>query len=283
VVNWFIFFMLDPHAMHIYTDGSCFENPGGRSGCAARAEFPDHLGRDEELLFSLGYVSSTNNRMELLACIHSLRWICESGSWSGVARVQIVTDSLYVKNGVIYAREWKKDGGSNRHGEPMENWDLWKDLRRVQTQARIRVDFVWMHDKDSPILRRVHHDAKAAAKRGGTNIDSGYEPGWVTRSKVKGSATRFCATGQSAMVRPYRKKKMKNGEWKIRFDVITEDGRGYAGSCYAYASTQLTLAELHSQNGYRVRFNDNPKHPQIVELLEKVELPDAKKPKDVTR
>jgi ribonuclease HI len=274
--------MLDPHAVHIYTDGSCFENPGGSSGCAARAEFPDHLGREEELLFNLGYVASTNNRMELFACIHTLRWVCESSPWRDVARVQIVTDSLYVKNGVIYAREWKKEGGSNRHGEPMENWDLWKELLRLLGQARIRVDIGWMRDKDSPVLRRVHHDAKAAAKLGGSNIDSGYEPGWITRSMVKVSAARYCAAGQSAMVRPYRKKRMKNGEWKIRFDVINEDGLNYAGSYYAYASPQLTLAELHSQNGYRVRFNDDPKHPQIVELLEKVELPNTKKPKDIT-
>jgi ribonuclease HI len=265
--------MLDPHAIHIFTDGSCFENPGGSSGCASRAEFPDHLAREEEQLFTLGYVGSTNNRMELLACIHALRWVCESWPWRDVARVQIVTDSLYVKNGVIYAREWKKDGGSNRHGEPMENWDLWKELLRVQSQTRIRVDFVWMRDKDSPVLRRVHHDAKAAAKRGGTNIDRGFEPGWITRSKVKDSATRFCAAGQSEIVRPYRKKRMKNGEWKIRFDVVSEDGLRYICSCYAYASPQLALAELHSQHGYRVRFNNNSKHPQILELLEKVELP----------
>jgi ribonuclease HI len=265
--------MLDPHAIHIYTDGSCFRNPGGPSGCAARAEFPENLGREEELIFSLGYVASTNNRMELIACIHSVRWLRESGPWPGVTRVQIVTDSMYVKNGAIYSREWRKDGGSNRHGEPMENWDLWKEFLRIQTQARIRVDFIWMHDKESPILLRVHQDAKATAKRGGTNIDSGYTPGWITRSKIKGSATRFRASGQSAMVRPYRKRKMKNGEWKIRFDVISEDGHRYVESCYAYASPALTLAELHSQNGYRVRFNDNPKHPQIVALLEKVELP----------
>jgi len=265
--------MLDPHAIHIYTDGSCFRNPGGPSGCAARAEFPEHLCREEELLFVLGYVASTNNRMELLACIHSIRWVCESGPWPNVARVQIISDSMYVKNGATSARGWKQHGGENRHGEPMENWDLWKEFLRVQAQARIRVDLVWMHDKSSPILLRVHHDAKAAAKRGGTNIDSGYEPGWITRSMVKGAATRYDAAGQVAMVRPYRKKKMKNGQWKIRFDVISEDGQGYAESCYAYASPGLTLAELHSQSGYRVRFNDNPKHPQIVELLEKVEIP----------
>jgi ribonuclease HI len=264
---------LDPHAIHIYTDGSCFRNPGGPSGCAARAEFPDRLARQEELIFSFGYVASTNNRMELLACIHSIRWFDESGPWPSVARVQIVTDSMYVKNGALYARDWKKDGGSNRYGEPMENWDLWKDLLRSQTQVRTRVDFVWMHDKDSPVLRRVHQDAKAAAKRGGTHIDGGYQPGWITRSKVAGAASRFQATGQIAMIRPYRKKRMKNGEWKIRFDVLSEDGTGYVESCYAYASPELTLGELHSQNGYRVRFNDNPKHPQIVKLLERIELP----------
>jgi ribonuclease HI len=267
--------MLDPHAIHIYTDGSCFRNPGGPSGCAARVEYPEGLGRDEELIFELGYVASTNNRMELLACIHSVRWVCESTRWPDVARIQIVTDSMYVKNGAISAREWKKDGGNNRHGEPMENWDLWKELLRTQSQARIRVDFVWMHDKESPVLSRVHRDAKAAAKRGGTNIDSGYKPGWITRSMVKGPASRFRAIGQSAMVRPYRKKKMNNGEWKIRFDVISGDGGSYVESCYAYAPLELTLGELHSQNGYRVRFNNDLKHPQIIELLEKVELPNG--------
>jgi len=75
---------------------------------------------------------------------------------------------------------------------------------------------------------------------------------------VKGAATLFRAAGQTIMIRPYRKKKMKNTEWKIRFDVISEDGQDYVESCYAYASTGLTLGELHSQNGYRVRFNDNP-------------------------
>lgn len=269
--------ILDPHAIHIFTDGSAFRNPGGSCGCAGRVEYPDHLQREEDLIFDLGYIASTNNRMELLACIHAVRWVCEnSPSWPTVARIQIITDSKYVKDGVTYSQEWRKNGWNNRHGEPMENSDLWKELHRLQTRARIRVDFVWMHDKESPILLRVHHDAKAAAKRGGTYIDTGFNPGWVTRSMVKGSATRFQAAGQSAMVRPYRKKRMKNGEWKIRFDVISEDGQSYVQSCYAYAVSELALGELHSQNGYRVRFDDNPKHPQILQMIEKVETPKRK-------
>ena len=265
--------MLDPHALHIYTDGSCFRNPGGPSGCATRADFPDHLNREEELLFADGYVASTNNRMELLAVVHSLEWVCERRPWPNVMRVQIITDSMYVKKHVNSAREWAQHGGENRHGQPMENWDLWKELLRAQNQTRIHITFTWMSDKESPVLRRVHLNAREAARRGGPNIDSGYKPGWITRSMVKGAATLFPAAGQTIMIRPYRKKRMKNTEWKIRFDVISEDGQDYIESCYAYASPELTLGELHSQNGYRVRFNDNAKHPKIAELLENIVLP----------
>ena len=232
--------MLDPHALHIYTDGSCFENPGGSSGCAARAEFPDHVGREEELLFSLGYVASTNNRMEVLACIHSLRWVCESSPWRDVARIQIVTDSLYVKNGVIYARQWKKEGGSNRYGEPMENWDLWKELSarsepspnssglRAGCATKIHSSFAECTMMPKPRRSAAVPTSTAATSPAGSLVRwSRYRPG------------RYCAAGQLAMVRPYRKKRMKNGEWKIRFDVISEDGRSYAGSYYAYASSQL--------------------------------------------
>ncbi len=35
--------LLDPRAVHIYTDGSCYGNPGGTGGAAAYVEYPDHL------------------------------------------------------------------------------------------------------------------------------------------------------------------------------------------------------------------------------------------------
>jgi hypothetical protein len=72
--------------------------------------------------------------------------------------------------------------------------------------------------------------------------------------------------------RAYRKRLMKNGFLKIRFDLISDDGLEYQESCYAHASPELTL-DLHSANGYRVQFNNDPKNPQIVAILEKAELP----------
>jgi ribonuclease HI len=85
--------VLDPRAIHIYTDGSCYRNPGGESGCAAIVRFPD--GRPDEQIVDFGCNESSINRMELMACIEALRWVCTNAPWEGVARVLIVTDSQY--------------------------------------------------------------------------------------------------------------------------------------------------------------------------------------------
>ena len=87
--------LLDPRAIHVYTDGSCYKNPGGSSGCAAIVHFPDHLGRQDEPIVDFGCAESSNNRMELMACIKALRWVRDNQPWSDVTRVQIVTDSTY--------------------------------------------------------------------------------------------------------------------------------------------------------------------------------------------
>ena len=52
----------DPHALKIYIDGSSFKNPGGASGFAGRAEYPDGWNRNDEVLFAVGYDGSTNTR-----------------------------------------------------------------------------------------------------------------------------------------------------------------------------------------------------------------------------
>jgi ribonuclease HI len=263
---------LDPHAILIYTDGSCYGNPGGASGCAAVARFPDKLGRGDEDIFDFGCAESRINRMELMACIRALRWIQENEPWPGVARVQVITDSLYVRDNVARARSWKRNGWRNIYGEPIENRDLWKEFLSAQRRVRVRATFEWTAGKKTPILRRVDRAAKAAAKRGGTDVDRGYSGGQVARSMVKGAATRFPAHGQTAVVRIYRKNVMVGGENKVRFDVVAEDLLSYTASCYAYASPEMS-SQLHRQHGYRVRFSGNPKYPEIVELVEEVSLP----------
>jgi ribonuclease HI len=88
--------VLDRRAIHIYTDGSCYKNPGGDSGCAAIVQFPEHLKLCDEQIVDFGCDESSVNRMELMACVEALKWVCDSAPWSDVTRVLVVTDSLYV-------------------------------------------------------------------------------------------------------------------------------------------------------------------------------------------
>ena len=263
---------LNHRSIQIFTDGSAIDNPGGRGGIAVVVRYPDHLQLPDEVICELGYVESTNNRMELLACIKALEWVRKHKPWTDVTSIQIVTDSKYVADNVGYrAWGWKKNKWRNRYGEPKENSDLWKKLLSARQKAGIHVEFVQTKGKRSEILRKVDDTAKKARDTG-VEVDRGYQPGSVSRSMVKGAAKRFPARGQVALIRPYRKKIMRTGEEKVRFDTLSDDGQTYVASFYAFATSAIA-AELHRQNGYKVKFNDDPNYPQIVEYLEQVALP----------
>jgi ribonuclease HI len=266
--------VLDPRAIHIHADGSCYKNPGGQSGCAAIVQYPEHLNWENERIVDFGCGESSNNRMELMACIKSLKWVRESMPWDDVTRVLILTDSTYVTENVNHAAEWKKKGWRNRHGQPIANDDLWDELLKARAKTGIRVDFIWQPGKKSVIAKEVDEIAKAAAQRGGIDVDRGYRPGGVSRSMVGGGAAAqpFPAAGQVVVVRPYVKKVMFRSEYRISFNVFDEIAQTYADKFFAFAGPLLTV-ELHMGNGHRVRFNSDPKYPQIVERIEGVALP----------
>lgn len=278
--------MLDQRAIQIHTDGSCYKNPGGISGCAAYVRFPDHTGLLEEQIVDFGCGESSNNRMELMACVKALDWALENAPWSYANRVYIVTDSQYVTNCRTSARYWKKSGWRNKSGEPTANEDLWgKILKSLDRLSRIgvRVDFVYQKGKKTEIGKKVDKAAKAAAQRGGIDEDSGYKPGSFSRSMVRdGTATqRFPASGQVLVIRPYVKKLRKKREERISFNVFDEVAQSYTGKFFAYADASLAI-ELHRGNGHRVRFNTNPEFPQILEKLEDVVLPKPRRKNKVS-
>lgn len=259
--------MLDQRAVHIHTDGSCYKNPGGKSGCAATAHFPDSLKRHHENIVDFGCAESSNNRMELMACIKSLEWVREHKPWPDVTRVQVVTDSLYVTENLGRADSWKRNKWRNRHGMPVANDDLWNRLLAARQKAGIRVDFAWQPGKKSDISRIVDTAAKAAAKRGGIDKDRDYRPGAVSRSKVRGGvAQSYPAQGQVAAIWPYAKKIMFRGESRISFNIFDETTQEFRMKYYAF-TTPLKAAELHRNHVHRVRFNAEPQYPQIVERI----------------
>lgn len=272
-----VFMQLDPHAIHIRTDGSCYPKRGMSSGYAAIVEYPDHLNRDSEQILDFGCAESKIPRMELLAVINALRWVAQNRPWTDVTRVQILTDSRYVTENISRATEWRRNGWCNRHGEPMKNPDLWKEFLSASSKVGMRVDILWIPGKKSKLEKEIDLAAKAAGQRGGPGVDRGYARGAISPSMVRNAAAvRFAAKGQTAVVRIYRKDVMKraNEQNQVRFNMYSEESQKFEGSCYAYATPEIA-ANLHRQHGYRVRFSDNPGYPQITEIIEEVLVPNT--------
>lgn len=280
--------MLDPRAIQIHTDGSCYKNPGGESGCAAIVRFPEHVGLADEQIVDFGCDESSINRMELMSCVEALRWVCDNTPWDDVTRVLIVTDSQYITQNVVRAQGWKSMGWRNVHGEWKFNSDLWDKLLKLRVKAAragIRIDFVWQRGKKTELAKRVDQAAKIAAKRAGMDVDTGFKPGSVSRSMVKGgSAERFAAAGQVVIVRPYAKKPMGGlrSDNRISFHIFDEATQTYVGKFYAFANPTLSF-DLHKGNGHRVRFNSDPKFPQFLERIEGVELPKPQRKRSVPK
>jgi ribonuclease HI len=265
---------LDPRAVQIHTDGSAYRNPGHVSGCAVVVRYPEHLNREDEVIVDFGCPKSTNQRMELTACIEGLRWVRQNVPWDGVTCVLVVTDSQYVKGCIGLAPVWKRNGWRNRDGQPILNADLWDDLLKARSKAGIRVEFVWEAGKTTDVGKRVDKLSKAAAKRGGINRDTGYKPGAYCRSMVRGGvALPYPASGQVAVIRPYAKKPVIKGkEERLSFNMFDEVKQTYNSKYYAFATSMMAF-ELHRWHGYRVQFNDNPKYPQILKCKEEVLVP----------
>ena len=105
----------------IYTDGACSGNPGP-GGWGAVIFDQD----DKQKNISGSEKNTTNNRMELLAAIMSLKKIKTN------SEVVIFTDSTYVKNGITeWMKNWKKNGWKNSSKKPVKNKDLWVKLDKL--------------------------------------------------------------------------------------------------------------------------------------------------------
>jgi ribonuclease HI len=262
----------DPHALKLYIDGNCYKNPGGAGAIACAAQFPESWNRDDEIIFNEGFYETTNNRMELCACIRALEYVAEKGRALAVQRVLIVTDSLYVYDNHNRVAAWRANKWLNFAGRPIENSDLWKRFLSARQNVRVRTELIWKKGKKSPILKLVDRAAKNAGKSP-QSFDRGFRGGKVAKSKVTGgSSSMYVANGQNETIRIYRSGMIRKTAHKITFDLFDKVAGSYIEKCHAYVCADIA-GQLHRQHCYRVRFNRDPRHPMIEALIE--ELPCA--------
>lgn len=106
----------------IYCDGACAGNQqrSNLGGWGAVLKYGDHV---KELYG--GERNTTNNRMELTACIKALEAVKRSD-----IPIEIYTDSAYLVNCIQqgWYKRWQRNGWKTASGKPVENQDLWQRL-----------------------------------------------------------------------------------------------------------------------------------------------------------
>jgi ribonuclease HI len=148
----------------IYTDGGCIGNPGsGGYGIVLLYE-----NQREEL--SGGFRLTTNNRMELMACIIGLQALEKK------SQVVLFSDSRYVVDSISKgsARRWKANRWMRSKKGKAKNSDLWDELLQLCDQHN--VEFVWVRGHAGSLENeRCDQLSMEAASRGNLPADDYFE------------------------------------------------------------------------------------------------------------
>lgn len=126
--------VLNPDNILIYTDGSCPRNPGPTGWAFVHVA-------GEVNYYASGYrPTGTNNTAEMRAVYYAMHYVIEKG-WNKIP-VRIVTDSLYVVNGMMGWRHTEAVHGFKN----IKNGKLWLKMHDLAEQfPRLRVAHIKGH------------------------------------------------------------------------------------------------------------------------------------------
>lgn len=159
-----------------YTDGGCARNPSGPGGYGV-VLMNCHTGQMKEL--SMGYRSTTNNRMEIAAAIVALKQIPAG------ARVALYSDSQLMLNCLSGA--WKRK----------VNLDLWALADAAAKDKDITYIWVRGHNGD-PMNERCDQLATQAMNRPDLLEDTGFTTKENAAAPKKGAAAASQAAPRTA-------------------------------------------------------------------------------------
>ena len=118
----------------IHTDGACRGNPGpGGWGAILECD-----GNSKEIYGA--QPDATNNQMELMAAIAALETLKRP------CKVILITDSVYVKNGItIWISGWKRNNWRTANKKPVKNQELWRRLDLAVLEHQVTWQWVKGH------------------------------------------------------------------------------------------------------------------------------------------
>jgi ribonuclease HI len=166
--------MIESLDVAIFADESCLgnqfqgrANPGGAAGMMEYWTGDRWMRRD----YWVSAPDTTNNRMALRSAIVGLGLLR-----NGPCKVQFVSDSEYLVNGMKeLVRRWKARDWTRKGGK-IQNLELWKELDQVRD--RHRVEWTWVRGHaEHPKNEYADHLATTAAKEG-TSSDGLVESGF---------------------------------------------------------------------------------------------------------
>lgn len=135
--------MAQQHHITIYTDGASTPqhelSPGGWGAVLVATNANGEIVKEREL--SGGLLGTTNNAMELTACIKGLEVL------SHPCVVTLVTDSEYVRQGITtWIHNWFSNGWRTSNRQPVKNRELWQALHLLNQTHRVTWEWTRGHD-----------------------------------------------------------------------------------------------------------------------------------------
>ena len=123
-----------------------------------------------EKRISRGFRKTTNNRMELMAAIESLKLLKEECS------VELYSDSKYLTDAINkkWIDSWKKNGWKKSDKKPVLNVDLWQEL--LSLTEKHSITFIWVKGHNGNVYNEICDSlAVDAYNNEAVNVDEYYE------------------------------------------------------------------------------------------------------------
>lgn len=151
----------------IYSDGACSGNPGP-GGWGSIVLWPD----DQVLELGGGELSTTNNRMEMMATIEALKAVAAHSE-----PIHFYTDSTYIIRGITqWIWGWRKRGWKTAEGGDVSNRDLWEEIAHLMQTRGSEGKIDWRYSRGhvgTPGNERCDRIAVAFSKKEYVNLYSG--------------------------------------------------------------------------------------------------------------